>query len=213
MTFTRQQHGSVGLDLSRTGVCKARRVLSQMNYCADKTQLEYFFEMCFGKKKKKKKKNPPSFLLEKCTVWENMSAVLEEPVIIATPWNNTPLPWETLTDPHRCCGRINTGVTSPCISSPTPPLPSPLNLPASVPHLSFSSSITIVSFIKLRNCLPPHHHLPSPLLCYLWLWKHGRQSLVWRRRGPAVYCGRFGSVCPFLCEDGAGLFLSLGQRQ
>ena len=58
MTFTRQQHGSVGLDLSRTGVCKARRVLSQMNYCADKTQLEYFFEMCFGKKKKKKRKKP-----------------------------------------------------------------------------------------------------------------------------------------------------------
>lgn len=51
-------------------------------------------------------------------------------------------------------------MTSPCISSlaPTPPL----NLPASVPHLSFSSSITIVSFIKLRNCLSPP--LPPHLL-------------------------------------------------
>lgn len=64
---------------------EVRPVLIQINWRADKAQLAYFnLKMCFGQR---------SLLLEKYTVWENTSAFLEEPVIIATSWNNT---WNNL---------------------------------------------------------------------------------------------------------------------
>lgn len=81
--------------------------------------------------------------------------------------------------------------------------PTPLNLPASVLHLSLSPSIK--SYCAICHSLQlfrTHHACHS--LHYPGLWKHGCLLVLGESGGPAAYWGCFGSV--FLCEGWAGLF-------
>lgn len=87
---------------------EVRPVLIQINWRADKAQLEYFnLKMCFGHKE------PPPWEIYCMRKYERFSRGTCHHCNILK--QHLKQPWETLIDPPHCRGWINIGMTSECI--------------------------------------------------------------------------------------------------